>query len=228
MRLALDVPHYFQERGTNLCSLWCLKMVYEYYGRRREVPDLLSEVRRIPTGVYIQEIGRHALANGFAVALWTRDTIRLPVAYEHLGQEEILADLRRRLAAEELGEKQRIYLEGLLDFLLEGGRLHLGVPTFADPIERDLRADRPLICSLDLKALYGARGLDAGWPPAHHLGQVGHYVVVSGLTPDSVILNDPAPYPGGVAEYPRDQFLYALYSYQGYVLSLQPRERAAA
>ncbi|MCL4464868.1 MAG: hypothetical protein M1401_01305 [Chloroflexi bacterium] len=225
-RLTLDVPHYYQERGTNLCSLWCLKMVYEYYGLHREVPDLLAEVQRIPTGVYIQEIARHALGNGFAVELWTRDTTRLPVAYERLSQEEVMADLRQRLVEEELGEKQRAYLEGLLGFLEQGGRLRVGVPTLADPIERDLAAGHPLICSLDLKALYGSRGLDVGWPPAHRLGQVGHYVVVSGLDDDAVTVNDPAPYPGGLVAYPPAQFLYSLYSYQGYVLSLRPAEGA--
>ena len=222
-RLLLEVPHYYQERGVPLCSLWCLKMVYEYHGLRREVGDTLAEVQRIPNGVYIQEIARHALENGFAAELTTLDTTRLSVLYARVGREEILFDLRRRLAEEELGEKQQAYLAGLARFLEAGGELRLRVPTLADPIERDLAAGCPVICSLDLKALYGDQGLDAGWPPAHRLGQVGHYVVVGGLDDETVTVNDPAPYLGGVVTYPRERFLYALYSYQGYVLSMKPR-----
>jgi hypothetical protein len=80
-RFSLKVPHYHQERGVPLCSLWCLKMVFEYHGLRREVPELLAAVERIPTGVYIQEVGRLAIASGFNAALTSHDTTRLPLLY---------------------------------------------------------------------------------------------------------------------------------------------------
>lgn len=129
VRLLLDVPHYYQERGVPLCSLWCLKMVYQYHGLQRSVAEILAEVQRIPNGVYIQEVARHALANGFAAELTTRDTTRLPVAYGQMGREEVLADLRRRLAEERPGERQQAYLSGLARFMEAGGELRLGVPT---------------------------------------------------------------------------------------------------
>lgn len=52
---------------------------------------------------------------------------------------------------------------------------------------------------------------------------MGHYVIVSGLDDETVTINDPAPYLGGVVAYRHERFLYALYSYQGYVLSLRPQ-----
>jgi len=220
-RLSLQVPHYHQERGVPLCSLWCLKMVYEYHGLHRDVSQILAEVQRIPTGVYIQEVGRHALANGFAATLTTRDTARLPLVYERQSRDEILVDLRQRLSADEVSEKQAAYLGGMIRFLEAGGELRLQVPTLADPIRRDLADGNPVICSIDMKSLYGGEGIDAHWPAAYRVGQVGHYVVVSGLDEDMVTLNDPSTYLGGIVAYPHERFLYALYSYQGYVLSLR-------
>ncbi len=220
-RLALSVPHYYQERGVPLCSLWCLKMVYEYHGLHREVPEILAAVQRIPTGVYIQEVARHAVESGFAGTLTTCDTTRLPLIYERQSKEEILADLRQRLTGEEVGEKQAAYLNGMIRFLEAGGELRLQVPTLADPIRRDLADGYPVICSIDMKALYGGKGIDAGWPPAYRVGQVGHYVVVAGLDDETVTVNDPSTYLGGIHTYPHERFLYALYSFQGYVLSIR-------
>ncbi|MHB9091386.1 MAG: hypothetical protein ACYC7H_08195, partial [Chloroflexota bacterium] len=179
--LRLTVPHYFQEHGVPLCSLWSLKMLYEYHGLYREVPDLLAEVQRIPTGVYVQEIGRHALANGFAATLTTADVTRLPPFYARQSREEIVSDLRERIADEEVDEKKAVYLSGIIRFLEAGGKLRLQPPTLDDPIRRDLADGYPVICSIDMKALYGEKGLDAEWPASYRVGQVGHYVVVSGL-----------------------------------------------
>ena len=219
--LRLQVPHYHQERGVPLCSLWCLKMVYEYYGLHRSVPDLLAEVQRIPTGVYIQELGRHAVDNGFAVSLVTHDVTRLPLAYERQSSQQMMADLRQLLTGEDLTEKQAAYLGGMLRFLEAGGELRLRIPTLADSMRRDLADGHPVICSLDMKALYGGRAADEEWPAAYRLGQVGHYVVVTGLTENAITVNDPSTYFGGITEYPHERFLYALYSYQGYVLSIR-------
>lgn len=219
--LSLKVPHYHQERGVPLCSLWCLRMVYEYHGIRMEVPEILAGVQRIPTGVYIQEVGRHAIENGFRATLTTNDTTRLPLVYGRQSREEIIADLRQRAAAEDLGEKQAVFLNGLIRFLEAGGELRVRVPTLADPIARDLADGFPVICSIDMKALYGGKGIDAGWPAAYRIGQVGHYVVVTGLDDETVTVNDPSTYLGGIVSYPHERFLYALYSYQGYVLSLR-------
>jgi hypothetical protein len=185
------------------------------------VADLLNGVQRIPTGVYIQEIARHAIDNGFAATLTTRDTTRLPLLYERKPKDDVLADLRQRLSGEELGEKQAAYLGGMIRFLEAGGELHVRTPTLADPIERDLAAGRPVICSVDMKALYAGKGLDVNWPAAYRPGQVGHYVIVTGLDDASVTINDPSTYLGGVVTYSHAQFLYALYSYQGYVLSIR-------
>ncbi|MHB9091896.1 MAG: C39 family peptidase, partial [Chloroflexota bacterium] len=90
-----------------------------------------------------------------------------------------------------------------------------------DPIRRDLADGYPVICSIDMKALYGEKGLDAEWPASYRVGQVGHYVVVSGLDEDTVTLNDPGTHLGGIVPYSRERFMYALYSYQGYALSLR-------
>lgn len=220
-RLALRVPHYYQERGVPHCSLWCMKMVYEYHGLQKEVPEILAGVQRIPTGVYIQEVARHAIELGFTASLTTFDTSRLPPFYARQSREEIVRDLRQRLNDEDVGEKQAVYLSGMIRFLEAGGELRLQVPTLEDPIERDLADGYPVVCSIDMKALYGEKGLDAAWPGAFRAGQVGHYVVVTGLEGESVTLNDPSTYLGGVVTYPRARFLYALYSYQGYVLSIR-------
>lgn len=219
--LALKVPHYYQERGVPHCSLWCLKMVYEYHGLRREVPDLLAEVHPIPTGVYVQEVARHAIASGFRASLTTYDTSRLPPVYARRGVDEVVNDLRQRVSGEDIAEKEAVYLEGMIRFLEVGGRLRVQTPTLEDPIRRDLADGFPVICSIDMKALYGETGIDAEWPAAYRVGQVGHYVVVSGMDDHSVTLNDPSTYLGGIVSYPRERFLYALYSYQGYVLSIR-------
>lgn len=220
--LALDIPLYRQEPGTRYCGLYCLKMVYAYYGLQEEVRELMSEVQLIPTGVYVQELGHHLLRHGFRARLITKDTTRFPVIYGRLPPAEVLRGLRERLRAIPEGEKEHIFFAGLLNFLEAGGELSLRIPTLED-IGQALARGHPSICSLDAKALYqwdGAEDPEEAYRP----GQGGHYVVVSGFTPDGAVrLNDSSSRHGGIKFYPKERFLYALYSFQGWVLRVEGR-----
>lgn len=217
----LTIPIYRQGRGTRSCGLWCLKMIYEYYGLVREIDEISAALQMMPTGVYAQELGYHLRQNGFAARLITRDTTRLPVQYATMDRAALREDLAARLAhvAPE-HQKQRIYLSGLIRFLDAGGELDVRIPTL-DDLARNIAAGHPAICSLDVKALYESDGAHADDDPADwfRLGPGAHYVVVSGVEGDHIWLNDPSSRRhGGIRAYPRERFLYAWYSFQGYAL----------
>ncbi len=219
--IQLQVPLYHQERGIPHCSLWCLKMLYEYDGAVMEIEQLRSEVGLMPSGLYIQEVGRHAMGRGYQARLISADTTRLLPEYATMDGEAQQAALAAR--AEEYQEsKAGIYYRGLTSFLAEGGRLEVRPPVIEDLLS-ELQAGRPLLCSLDIKALYAEAAVERGFPPSRRLGQVGHYVLVTGIDEQTVTLNDPSTWLGGVVSYSHWRFLYAVYSYQGYALALQPR-----
>lgn len=217
----LTIPIYRQGRGTRSCGLWCLKMIYEYYGLARDIHDIGSALQLMSTGVYAQELGYHLRQNGFNVRLVTRDTTRLPVQYAALDHAAIRADLEARLAQVPPGrEKEGIFFRGLVRFLDVGGRLEVRIPTLGD-LAHNVAAGHPAICSLDVKALYDHDDEHVDDDPEswHRLGPGAHYVVVSGVDGEHVWLNDPSSRRhGGVRAYPRDRFLYAWYSFQGYTL----------
>ncbi|MBI2862247.1 MAG: hypothetical protein HYX89_05465 [Chloroflexi bacterium] len=221
MRLALTLPVSRQVKGSRWCGLHCLEMVYSYYHYDVTAPEIAAGIEMMPSGAYIQELGYHLVTHGFEATLVTRDTSRLPPIYTKLSQEELLADLRRRLAAALAGHKERIYLKGLVKFMELGGQLQVRIPTVEDTIAPALHNGNPLICSIDARALY-----DWEDPEDRHqqaIGFGGHYVVVTALDDGVVTLNDPSSEFGGVVTYPLSRFLYALYSFQGYVLCPSPR-----
>ncbi|MBI4506443.1 MAG: hypothetical protein HY691_12975 [Chloroflexi bacterium] len=217
----LTIPIYRQGRGTRSCGLWCLKMIYEYYGRVREIHEISAALQMMPTGVYAQELGYHLRLSSFGARLITRDTTRLPVQYAAMDPAAIRDDLTARLErVPPERQKERIYLRGLLRFLEVGGEIEVRVPTI-DDLARNVAAGHPVVCSLDVKALYEHDGAHTEEDPADwlRLGPGAHYVVVSGVEGDRVWVNDPSSRRhGGIRAYPRERFLYAWYSFQGYAL----------
>src|SRR3972149_880330 len=141
----LDVPLFRQEKDSNACGLYCLKMLYRYYGHDREVAEIAAALELIPTGVYAQELGYHLLQHGFGVTLVTRDTVRFPLIYGRMPGEELLAAMRERLATVPDGRKEGAFWRGLLRFHDAGGRLELRMPTFEDTIGPALQRGHPVI-----------------------------------------------------------------------------------
>jgi hypothetical protein len=225
------MPIYRQGRGTRSCGLWCLKMVYEYYGLLRDIDEIGAALHVMPSGVYAQELGYHLRLTGFHARLVTRDTTRLPVQYATMDTAAIRADLAARLEqTPPTQEKDRIYLRGLIRFLDAGGAFEVRIPTLND-LDRNLAAGHPAICTVDVKALYEPDGAHADDDPADwfRLGPGAHYVVVSGLDATHVWVNDPSSRRhGGIRAYPRERFLYAWYSFQGYTLLVGGPEGAHA
>lgn len=206
-------------------------MIYEYYGLARDIDDIGAVLLVMPSGVYAQELGYHLRQSGFLVRLVTRDTTRLPVQYATMDSAAIRADLAARLEqTPPQQEKERIYLRGLLRFLEAGGVFEVRIPTL-DDLQRNLAAGHPAICSLDVKALYESDGAHPDDDPAdwYRLGPGAHYVVVSGIDATHVWINDPSSRRhGGIRAYPRERFLYAWYSFQGYTLLVGGPEGARA
>jgi len=218
-------------------------MLCSYYGQELDVTEVASQIEMMPTGAYIQELGYYLLLRGFDATIVTRDTTRFPIAYLSMSPQEMRADLERRLEKAEKGHKElsfspqrskelsfspqrskdEIFLRGLTKFLDKGGTLVLRIPTVTETILPQLRQGHPVICSVDARSLYNWDALEEDENDRRHrLGFGGHYVIVSGLEEDDVIINDPSSHSGGVRNYPLDRFLYALYSFQGYVLCSRP------
>jgi hypothetical protein len=215
----LTVPLFQQEPHTNWCGLYCLKMLYAYYGLPRDVDEIAADISLIPTGAYAQELGYDLTEQGFTARLVTRDTSRLPFNYLWLDREGKIQDLETRLKAAQVGSKPAAYMAGMARFLRAGGELAVDYPLLDRYVVPELEQERPAIVCVDGKALYADEwGRPHGRDAEGHVGPTGHYVVIVGIDDRTVTINDPSAWHGGVHTYPRDRFLYAFYSFQGYLL----------
>ena len=219
----LDVPLFRQEKDSNACGLYCLKMLYRYYGHDREVAEIAAALELIPTGVYAQELGYHLLQHGFGVTLVTRDTVRFPLIYGRMCAQELHAAIAARLAATPDGHKEGAFWRGLLRFRDAGGTFDLCMPTLEATIAPALQCGHPVMVCLDAKTLYQFQDLADGPVDERSYGQAGHYVILTALDDHEVTIADPSATFGGVNRYPRQRFLYAWYSFQAYTLLAEPR-----
>jgi len=191
-RLTINI---LPQPDDNSCGPTCLHAIYDYYGDRMPLDRVIGEARKLEGGgtlaVYL---GNHALARGYAAALYTFDLQVFDPTWFEDG-----ADLAERLETQmkakddpKLQTASRAYLE----FLGRGGKIHYRELTL-DVFRRLIRRGVPVLCGLSATYLYGTpRELTVD----DHLeyddiqgAPAGHFVVVCGYKTGErrVIVADP-------------------------------------
>lgn len=205
--MKLEVPLFKQPKKSFLCGPYCLKMLYSYYGRTREIKDILSEIKFYRKGTNTSELGISLLKNGFDVTIYCLNSRNFPNEFKKMNSKEILAELKK-IIRPILGIRFR---RSMIRFLEEGGEFKSRITTIED-IKKAIESKSPPILTIERKSLYGDK-----------IGDSGHFVIASGFDNKNIIINDPNHTYGGIKPYTYDEIRFALYSWRGSVLFAKPK-----
>ena len=195
----LNIPLVFQDKNSVDCGLACLQMVFEYYGEKRTIAEMKKELKLYKIGTYSPQLGAYLLKNGFKVELITQHPGLFTLRHRKVGQKGLLEHIKN-LYAENKDEKHAITLKYFLEFMEAGGMIKVKVPGAGD-IKNALNKNRPLIALI-------TQGFLLDKEPNFNF----HFNVVTGVSGDSVYLNDPDSDHEGKQKYSMTDFLYALHS----------------
>jgi hypothetical protein len=218
------------------CGPTCLQAVYRYYGEVVAIEDLCQQVVALPSGGTLAVLlANHALDRGYQATIHTCNLQVFDPTWFDDG-----VNLEERLHLQE-NAKEDIRLEhaidGYLSFLSNGGRLRFGAPSPED-IYRSLSRGVPILTGLSATYLYRAEREYLDKPDDIRGTPVGHFVVVSGMDPESgtVCIADPLGEhsPGGSLTYWVEtsqliaSILLGVLTYDANILLIEPRAEAAA
>lgn len=193
MRTKLSLEILPQPDDTT-CGATCLHAVYKYHGDRIPLAQVIDEVEHLETGGTLAVLlGRHALARGYDVALYTYNLNHFDPTWFGPGAPDLAAKLRAQAAAKtkpKLQHATRAYLK----FLADGGDIRFRDLT-PQLIRTYLQKNVPLLTGLSSTYLYReAREYGSHDDPDDIRGKPqGHFVVLCGYDGESrqVLLADP-------------------------------------
>lgn len=176
------------------CGPTCLQAVYDYFGDRLSLGDVIAEAPRLENGGTLAVLlGTHALRRGYDVTIYT---FNLQI-FDPTWFGEGAPDLRGRLKAQaqfKRGERLREATRAYLEFLDGGGRI-LFEDLTTGLIRKYLKRDIPILTGLSSTYLY--RNMREYGPKddsddVRGLPQ-GHFVVLCGYdrSDRSVLVADP-------------------------------------
>lgn len=207
----LKVKNYLQPPHSVECGPYCLKMIYNYYGKRKSIEKIIDECDLDAGGTFPQALGNSLLKNGFEVKLYYPGSKFLSYNYNKMEKDRLIAELRRRDAVSKDRDHKK-KLRQTIGFIEAGGKLKVEVPTLKG-ITAEIKEKRPVILNVQPGALYKDGLIQKGY---------GHYVLAQGFDKNSVIINDPDNTPG-IKKYPKNDVIYALYSWGGATLFAKPK-----
>lgn len=208
----LDVPLTMQPRNSAWCGAACAHMLTRYHGTRTSLRRLAQELRVGSSGILSPRLGTWFLEHGFDVTIIGYEDA-FPNRFITLDADEARVEVLDWCARETKDLSwHRKSLRRVFPHFFEAGGKFLPRPVSRRDIRSALRRGLPPIIAIDVVTLYLTRErVDP------------HYVVVTGLSRDTIALNDPYPEYGGAVEYDLDRFLHACYRNSGEALFIKPR-----
>lgn len=209
INMQLKIPLYKQPKNSQLCGPVCLQMLYAYYKIPISFREVLKDVHVYKKGTYTSDLGISLLRHGFDVTLYFYDTRHFSPQCRGWSREEAIRTIETML---KIKKKNRQRLRRTLEFIKEGGKLKFDIVRINE-IRKAIHSGNPPIICIDRKALYGKAE-----------GVAGHFVIPVKITRNTITINDPSPFFGGVKAYNLNDFIFALYSWRGYVLFAKPNK----
>jgi hypothetical protein len=176
------------------CGPTCLQAVYNHYGYRRSVHELMTEIPELTTGGTLGvNLGIHAIEHGFRAQLYTYNLRVFDPTWFDQGKGVIIDRLRQRSQLPN-SEKRRGAMLAYLRFLKLGGEVRLEVMN-GELIRSLIATEGPILTGLSATFLYSAaREIPETDLPDDIKGEpVGHFVVLCGYLPEvgKVLVADP-------------------------------------
>ncbi len=203
-RLELDI---LPQPDDTTCGPTCLHALYQYYGDRIGLGQVIAEAARLEEGGTLDVfLACHALRRGYKVTIFTYNLNVFDPTWFAPGAPDLRDRLRAQMSSKH-SRKLRIATEGYLEFLSLGGQLR-----FEDLnpalIQKYLNRQKPILTGLSSTYLYRtAREYGEQCEHDDVRGEpAGHFVVLCGYDKATrqVLVADPL-YPNPLAS--RRQYL---------------------
>ncbi len=174
-------------------------MLLAFYGRKRSLRIILSELRTNKLGTNLADLGTFFLENGFSVKIvvWTEN---LPRSLRDLDSRTLAAELHRGCE-----------WKNLTTFLNGGGRISIRPVGFRELVSA-LAKKQPPILSIDVVRMYGMKGMKRS----------GHYVIPVAVNRNTMTINDPN-FPGGAVSHPTPEIFHTCRMRGGGMLFIKPK-----
>jgi ABC-type bacteriocin/lantibiotic exporter with double-glycine peptidase domain len=178
--MKINVPLIKQSEESKDCGIAGLAMIYAYYKKNKTFEDLKKEVTIYDIGTYAPQLGSYLIKDGFKVKITTYHPGLVCKAFKRMSQKEIYDELLK-LKDNYKDEKNKMVIQFFLDFIKNGGEIEIKIPSKEDLIE-ELNNKRPIGVLMTTGVLYGNK-------PFFNF----HFVIVTGVEDNKVIVNDPLP-----------------------------------
>jgi hypothetical protein len=216
------------------CGPTCLHAVYQYFGDRRDLTQIINEIEPLDTGGTLAvNLACHALENGYRATIITYNLQLFDPTWFNDGRgKDIVHRLQAQMAAKADPKLTRA-TQAYLHFFQLGGRLEFRELT-AGLIRRHLNRGIPILTGLSATYLYGcAREMDDAYDDVR--GEpTGHFVVLAGYNADerTVRVADPLhDNPGYSAQYYdvhmdrlKSAILLGIVTYDANLLVIEPQD----
>lgn len=199
----LPVPLIHQAEGSADCGVACVAMLLKYYELDFSYEKIKQDIGVFDWGTVTPQLGVFLLQQGFQVEIVTLHPA-LFTLNSHFPTTEMLIKHFEGLQGNLKGKYDDEALKYFILFLRAGGTLKIKLPTI-DDIEEEINAKRPLISMLTHWFLF-----NSNFAPRF----TQHFNVITGVTKDSILVNDPdwgTPF-GGEHQHPKDLYMYAIYA----------------
>jgi hypothetical protein len=176
------------------CGPTCLQGIYEYWGDRLPLAQLIGEVRHLEEGGTLAVLlAHHALRRGYRVTIYPYNLQWLDPSWFELSRPQLVAKLKSQFERA-TDRKLRLSCNAYREFLELGGELRFA-DLSARLVSEILGRGVPILTGLSSTWLYRAAREDPKtWQEDDVAGEpVGHFVVLCGYdrTRRTVLVADP-------------------------------------
>lgn len=235
MIIDLSIP---KQPTDDTCGVSSLLGVYDYFGLKMDINELIEEVATLDTGGTLNvNLGLHALKQGFNVSLYTYNLQTFDPTWANTTPEELIQKLTEQIDKKPSEPKFVDASRRYIQYLENGGKIlfrDLSLELLKTYLDKKL----PIIAGLSSTFLYRSKREhpittkydDVGGYPA------GHFVVVRGYSDDNKMIEicDPFhknPFNHGKSNYqiPVQHFFASVYlgvvTYDANLLIISPGEK---
>jgi hypothetical protein len=236
MRKELNLGFDIQAQPDDVtCGPTCLHALYNYYGDKISLKDVVKEVKQLKDGGTLAVmLGNHALKRGYKAYIYTYNLNVFDPTWFKDSSKQMIKRLKEQMAFKNKRRKLQVASRAYIKFLESGGELRYG--ELNDSLIKDyLKKSVPVLTGLSATYLYGSSREIPKFNVYDSIkGEpVGHFVVISGYDEDEncVYLADPMePNPIGKGQvyavsFPRlvNSILLGIVTYDANLLIIEPK-----
>jgi hypothetical protein len=219
------------------CGPTCLQALYQYYGEKIPLNQVIREVKQLKTGGTLAVmLGNHALRRGYNAHIYTYNLNVFDPTWFKYPSRKIIKFLKQQMNFKNKRRKLQVASHAYIKFLELGGELKYG-ELDAELIKKHLKRGTPILTGLSATYLYGTPREIPQFDIYDSIkGEpAGHFVVISGYDEDKdcVYLSDPMePNPLGKGQVYAVSFtrlinsiMLGIVTYDANLLVIEPRKK---